>query len=93
MAIYYKTSREVLTIRPANGKVFSMEELKGYVGGGVEILTMPDGRKIAVNEMGKFSGLEANTRASEELIGKPKHQWDFVIGDAVVGTAEELGED
>jgi hypothetical protein len=57
---------EVVTIAPATGKVFSMEELRGYVGGGVEILTMPDGRRIAVNEMGKFSGLPANTRASEE---------------------------
>jgi hypothetical protein len=85
-------------VKPKNGKSFSYEELREFVGGMVEIVPMPDGRSMVVNEEGKLSGLEHNVKASEEWMKQypisqyPLNNDQTIVGNALLATDAELGE-
>lgn len=99
MATYYKTNGEVKEVSPKNGKYFSYEELKSFVEGYVEIVPLPSGKSIVVNEEGKMIGLDKNEKASEEWLKEyPYEKYPFnndgtIAGNALIATEEELNED
>lgn len=76
-------------VSPANGEIFTLEELQGYVGGFIEHITMPYGAVVMnqiyyhafVNEEGKLQSNPVNPRATlawEAGNGRP-------LGDVLVG--------
>jgi hypothetical protein len=98
MATYYKTNGEVKEVSPKNGKWFSYDELKEFVGGLIEIVPLPSGKSVVVNEEGKMIGLEKNEKASEEWLKEypyekyPENNDGTIAGDALIATDQELEE-
>jgi hypothetical protein len=83
-------SREVL---PANGKDFTLEELQALVGGWIEYLYLPDGRILVINEEGKMMAMKYNCSASIYGVQAGIAHDDFVVGDAVLCSSIEAGEE
>lgn len=78
MAQIIKTTGEVIEVSPKNGKSFELEELQAIVEHKVgdvschyiEIITMPDGRLMVVNEEGKLIGAPMNNKATDNALAK-----------------------
>jgi hypothetical protein len=53
-------------VYPSNGKSFTLEELRGFVGGTIDIQLLKKANKwLIVNDNGKLIGLKENEIASE----------------------------
>lgn len=76
-------------ILPKSG-VFECSELQAAVGGYIDMLTLPDGRVVVLNDEGKLDGLPPNEEATQlgRLAGIA--EWDYVVGDVVVCSESEL---
>ena len=71
-----------------DGNEPTLKELQGLVGGFIQLIELPDGRQMVVNEEGRHLGLAENPAAT--ALAKPVlFADDYVVGDAVVlsGTA------
>ena len=77
-SVLIKANGEMTHVNPADGKAFTLEELQGFVGGYIEIVTTLRGNKLVVNEEGKLNGLPVNIIATE-IYG----QEDVIVGDAL----------
>jgi hypothetical protein len=75
-----KTDGTMVSIEPADGKAFTLEELQKFVGGYIQIIRPPSrvGALLVVNEEGRLIGLPFNPAAS--LI----YEKDEIVGDAVL---------
>jgi hypothetical protein len=91
MAYWLKADGAIQEVKPATGRVFTLRELQGMVGGYIEIVKTHTGDYMVVNEHGKLHGLPPNHAATE------RYQYgrhDPVVGDVLIATWEELeGED
>ena len=101
MATYYKTDGSVEEVKPKNGKAFSYQELSDFVklddnNHMVEIVPMPSGKFMVVNEEGKLIGLPKNEKATEVWkaeypIGKyPINNDELIVGNALIATDDEI---
>lgn len=77
MAQIIKTTGEIIETDPSNGTDFSLTELQAVVGGFIEVVHLPDGRLMVVNDEGKLNGLPVNPKASELYP-------DIIVGDVLV---------
>lgn len=77
MAQIIKTTGEIIETEPSNGTDFSLTELQAVVGGFIEVVHLPDGRLMVVNDEGKLNGLPINPKASELYP-------DIIVGDVLV---------
>lgn len=64
----------------------TLKELQDAVGGYIEVVTLLDGRLMAMDEEGKLKGYEVNHVATEMFA--PGH--DVVVGNVVVMNADEM---
>lgn len=62
--IYYANG-ETKEVQPANGVSFTLKEAQSIVGGLVEVVDLPDGRIMIINEEGKLIGLDRNEAATK----------------------------
>ena len=89
---------EPVKVFPKDGKIFSPKELQGYVGGLVEIVRLPSGMIMAMNEEGKLIGLPENVVATgiwkkEYPISKyPDDNDELVVGDVLLGDEGDFAE-
>ena len=100
MAILYKTDSTIENVYPREGKIFSYEELQDFVREGsddmIEIVPMPSGRYIVVNEEGKLIGLKTNLRATDvwkaeyPIYKYPHNNDELIVGNALVCEASEI---
>ena len=75
--------------KPKNGTDFKLEELKEIVGGWVELVWLPLGKIMAVNEDGKNMNLPINEKATKiyrEAFAYP----DYIVGDVLLCNDEEI---
>lgn len=89
MASWIKSSGEKIEVEPKNGTDFKLGELKGFVGGYIEIILLKDGRIMVVNEEGKLNRLPINDNATliwEEIYGCT----DVIVGDVLVCKESEI---
>lgn len=94
MAKLIKTDGTIQEVVPANGKVFSLKEMQDFVGKGkdrmVEIVPLPSGKDIVVNEEGKLIGLETNEVATKiwkeeyPLEKYPLNNDELIVGDVLL---------
>ena len=87
MAKWIKTNGEVIDVTPKNeGKTFTLEELKEYVGGWIECVYLNKHQVLVVNEEGKLLNLPYNAIATEayRLAFQPNN--DCIVGDALLCT-------
>ena len=73
----------VEVVEPANGTDFSLDELQGCVGGIIDIVELPDGLIMGVNDEYLFNGSPLNPLASA-MVGEGGH----VRGDVLVCPSE-----
>ena len=91
MAKWIKTSGEVIEVSPKNdGEVFSLEELKGFVGGYIECVSLNDHQVLVLNEDGKLMNLPYNNIATEVYNIAFQPNRDVIVGDALLC---ELGKE
>jgi len=66
MAIWYKATGEVVHgVQPANVTDFQLQELRGFVGGTIEIVrAKAPGMILVINDEGKLLGLPRNEKAT-----------------------------
>jgi hypothetical protein len=64
MAKFIKTDGSIINVEPKNGKDFSLKELQGFVDGYIEIVYLPNGDLMVVNEEGKMNDLPINMKAT-----------------------------
>jgi hypothetical protein len=92
MATLISSTGEIREIAPANGRAFILAELHAIVGGYIEAIPVPDGRVMFLNEDGKRLALAINHEATVRV-----RHWlmpgDVIVGDVVVCTQREAGED
>lgn len=81
MAQIIKSSGEIIEVEPKNGKDFKLEEVKEIVDGWVELVYLPDGRYMLVNEEGRIHKLPVNLEASKLLYDLS----DIVLGRFISG--------
>lgn len=102
MAIHFTTDGVEKEVHPKKGKFFSYEELKDYVKGYIEIVPLPSGKSIVVNEEGKMEpGVCMADTPKNELATKywlkeypinefPNNNDACICGDALIVSDEEL---
>lgn len=95
MAIFIRSDGTKSTVTPADGKAFTLSELQAFVGGYIELVrtNAPGGARLVIHEEGKLIGLPPNQVATsmyEELVGGP---FDVIVGDVLLATLVELGEE
>ena len=92
-AKFYGAQGGVEDVVPANGKWFTYAELTKFVGGMVEIVPMPSGRQMVVNEEGKLKSdweLEINDAATKvwkeeyPIAQYPNNNDELIVGNALV---------
>ena len=82
-------------VKPEDGKRFKLGELQAYVDGYIEIISMPSGQVIYLNEEGKCDGLIKNELATkiwnEEFpIEKyPNNNDQLIVGNVLILSAKE----
>lgn len=81
------TSKQVT---PKNGTDYKLDELQGFVGGYIEIVSSPDGEQIMVlNEEGLLENLEINHEASKLF-----HEWGYrdglIVGNVLVTSTDKV---
>ncbi len=85
MATHIKSTGIAQEVHPRDGRAFDLRELQAFVGGLIELIVLPNGRDMYINEEGLILGQPYNREASR-LARMPIH------GDVIVGTRAELGE-
>lgn len=86
-----KTDGTETKVVAKNGVEFDLAELQEYVGGFIQFLPLPDGRKMCVNENGKIDGLPRNIKAQEVwTLAYPPEKFSIeeydqlIVGDVVL---------
>lgn len=100
MAKYYKLNGSIEDVSPKDGKYFSYEELQGFVGDDagkmIEIVPLPSGKSMVVNEEGKLIGLKMNEKATHYWMQEypiaqyPGNNDELIVGNALVVEDSEL---
>lgn len=85
MATIIYPSGEEKQIKPQKG-TFTLKELQEFVEGFIEQIHLPGQRTMFVNEEGKLLNLPFNEKASQ-IYG---HMNDFIVGNAVICSSDEL---
>ena len=99
MAQLLKTDGTFTEVAPKDNLVFTLGELYGFVGRPVDILYLPSGKRLVVNDEGKLTGLPYNAKASEiwkeefPVEHFPVNNDQMIVGDVLIATPEELGEE
>lgn len=84
MAKLYKVNGEIVEVEPENGSDFSLEELRSFVDGYIEVAHLDNERIMVINEEGKIKGLPYNENATAEYNRAMGYKADYIVGDALV---------
>lgn len=84
MGTLIKADGSEVEIFPRKGKAFTLEELTNLVGGPIELLILPSGEDMYLNEDGKMLGLPYNARGTLLGISAGIADSDYVVGNVVV---------
>ena len=108
MAKYYKTNGKIIDVKPKDGKHFTYKELQDFIKGNgddrgmVEIVPLPSGKSIIVNEEGKGDigvcqpDTPKNIRATKywqkeyPISEYPNNNDELICGNALVVEESEL---
>ena len=69
-------------VEPSNGTDFSLEELRGFVGGYIEIVRLSKSQVMVVNEEGKIYNLPQNEKAT--MLVNIAGIRDVIVGNVLV---------
>ena len=85
MAKWIKADGNVVEVSQKNaGKCFTLEELKCFVGGWIECISISPKQVMVINEEGKLLNLPYNAVATEAFRMAFQPTDDFIVGDALL---------
>lgn len=91
MAIIIKATGETVTVKPKHGDKFTLEELQNVVGGYIQIVPLVKrGEQLICNEEGLRLKLPVNATASEYCAGETFWGQDFLLGDILICSPDDL---
>lgn len=90
MAKFIKVDGSEIQVVPKNGKTFTGEELREYVGGWLEMIRLPSQEWLVLDEEGKLKGKPVNQRGT--LLGRAcgTNPCDQVVGDILICSVSEI---
>ena len=92
MANLIKTDITYTDVQPKNGKKFTLKELQEYVGGYIELITLPKTKEyMVINEEGKIHELPENGFAT--AIAQDQNAimpTDYIAGNALIIKQNEI---
>lgn len=86
-ARYITFDGQMEIVVPSNGYTFGLDELRGFVGGNIEIVRLGDGLLMVVNAEGKLLALPFNFSATcwfQYYCGAS----DFICGNVLICPSE-----
>lgn len=92
MATFLRPDGSSAEISPKSGRAFSIEELHAAVAGYIEIIRIPDGRLMILNEDGKQLQLRPNWQATA-LARAWLLPGDVIVGNVVLANDIEAGNE
>lgn len=94
MAKIYKTDGTKEDVFPKENGKFSLEEMQEIVGGCIiEMIDLPSGMVMVLNEEGKLEGLEKNEVATQILKREfPNNNDELVVGNVLLTDPEFIEE-
>jgi hypothetical protein len=90
MATLVAANGSTREVTPAKGSSFTLKELQTMVGGDVQMIDVPDGRKMFLHERGKYEALARNEGATV-LVQRWLAFDDYIAGDVVLCSPREAG--
>lgn len=103
MAIYIKVSGEEKEVKPHDGKIFSLKELQDFVkvvgSKTVDIVSMPSGKQMVVNDNGKIFKLPVNEKATKIFAEEyPIEEYPYnnnqdIVGDVLICDLSEIEDE
>ena len=84
MATLIRATGEQMTVKPASGGKFTLEELQGFVSGFIERIDLQNGKAMYINEDGKAMQMKLNIAATVCLQQRGCLPGDYIAGDAVI---------
>ena len=85
MAKWIKADGNVVEVSTKNeGKCFTLDEMKGFVGGWIECIHISPTQVMVINEEGKLLNLPYNAVATEAFRMAFQPTDDFIVGDALL---------
>ena len=90
MSTLIKANGEQTQVQPEHGEQWTLRELQAFVGGYIQILGLPDGRAMVVNEEGMIEGLPRNDTATV-LAYNASVSHRGIVGDVLVCEPGALG--
>ena len=91
MAVVIRVDGTQEMIAPQSPPAFALEELHALVGGWIEVVYLPDGRLLVIDEEGKLKGYPRNEQATRLAAGRLLPS-DSIAGTAVLVSLQEMGE-
>ncbi len=92
-SVLYHPSGARQEVSPKDGRFFSYEELRDFVGGMIEIVSLDNGLLMVVNEEGKLLNLPSNMAATVLFNAGERLWYDEIAGSALVCDASLLQTD
>ena len=89
MAQIIKTNGEIIDVEQKNGKDFKLRELQKIVDGYIEIVWLPNGKIMVLNEDGKSRELETNIEATRIYYNVFGYT-DIIVGDVLICDANQV---
>lgn len=77
------TGGEQIEVAPVKGEQFTLKELQDIVGGYIQLLYLPHGSIMVINEEGKVHGLPYNEVATIAL-GGSDYEGEYVVGRVLI---------
>ena len=84
METLIRATGEQMTVKPASGGKFTLEELQGFVSGFIERIDLQNGKAMYINEDGKAMQMKRNIEATVCLQQRGVLVGDYIAGDAVI---------
>src|SRR5262245_18141196 len=93
MATLIRVDGSEKQVSPQNGRNFTTDELQSYVGGWLDLLKLPSGDCLWLDEEGKMKGKPRNGRATTLGHACGIARSDFVVGDVLVTSETAISHD
>lgn len=93
MAKVIFTDGTVKEITPKNGTDFSLEEIKEYINGFLEVVWLRDEHRniMIIDEEGKIKNLDSNVTATDLAVqAKAIYPYDYIAGNVIVCSMDQF---
>lgn len=89
-AFIITTSGKMTPVFPKEGKEFTLDEMQEIVGGSIELIQLPEGRWMVINEEGKIHRLPLNGVATAIFQAAFMGVNDVIVGNVLLALRHQV---